>query len=73
MYGTSEIQYGEILKDYPRDSYILQTKVAPKENVDKFRASLEASFKSLQLDGVNGDGYVDLIAFHGVIRQVSST
>ena len=51
MYGTSEIQYGELLKDYSRDSHILQTKVAPKENVDEFRAVLEASFKRRPLNG----------------------
>lgn len=28
MYGCSELQLGQVLKDFPRDSYILQTKVS---------------------------------------------
>ena len=33
-YGTSEVQYGEALKKYPRESYVLQTKVVPKASTD---------------------------------------
>lgn len=62
-YGTSELQYGPILKAYPRNSYILQTKVAPKDSQEEFRMLLEKSFSSLQL----GEGdYVDLFSFHGL-------
>lgn len=51
------------MKSYPRDSYILQSKCAPKENVDEFRAILEKTFNELQLtDG----GYLDLFSFHGI-------
>lgn len=63
-YGTSELQYGPILKKYERNSYILQTKCAPKEKTSEFRSSLEDSFKALQLTG-RGD-YIDLFSFHGV-------
>jgi predicted aldo/keto reductase-like oxidoreductase len=64
-YGTSEMQYGALLSKYPRDSYILQTKGAPKENCDEFVAILEKSFAELQL-GI--DGFVDLFSFHGINR-----
>ena len=63
-YGTSEVQYGEILKKYPRESYILQTKGAPKAVQAEFRATLEKSFKELQLEGEGG--FVDLFSFHGL-------
>ena len=66
-YGSSETQIGRaiqnILKDTPRDSLIIQTKGAPKENPEDFRAQLETSFSKLFLDGL---GYVDLFAIHGV-------
>lgn len=60
------MQYGPVLKKYSRDSYILQTKVGPKEDPAEFRAALEKSFTSLQLDG-EGD-YVDLLSIHGINR-----
>ena len=64
-YGTSELQYAPIIKKYPRESFILQTKVAPKENAADFLATLEKSFSELQL---NEEGYVDLLSFHGLNR-----
>lgn len=68
-YGTSEVQYGEILKKYPRESYILQTKGVPKAVQSEFRAILEKSFKDLQLDGEGSVGFVDLFSFHGLNRM----
>ena len=67
-YGTSEVQYGEALKKFPRESYILQTKVVPKASTDDFRTTLEKSFSELQLtaEGNNPGGYVDLFSFHGL-------
>lgn len=63
-YGTSELQYGPILKKYPRESYILQTKVGPREDAAEFRKLLEKSFTELQL---NDDGcFVDLLSMHGI-------
>ena len=55
----------EALKKYPRESYILQTKGAPKVVVAEFVANLEKSFKELQL---GEGGYLDLFSFHGVNR-----
>jgi hypothetical protein len=39
------------LKEYPRQDYILQTKVAPQADAQAFRTMLEKSFKSLLLEG----------------------
>ena len=56
------------MKKYPRESYILQTKVVPKASTDEFRTTLEKSFSDLQLtaEGNNPGGYVDLFSFHGL-------
>jgi hypothetical protein len=63
-YGSSELQYGPILKKYPRSSYILQTKVLPMESQADFRKTVEESFTKLGLDG--DDDYLDLFGFHGI-------
>jgi len=63
-YGTSELQYGPILKKYSRESYILQTKVVPNKDPQSFRQMLAKSFEELQLN--DPAGYVDLFSFHGV-------
>ncbi|KAJ1400928.1 NADP-dependent oxidoreductase domain-containing protein [Ochromonadaceae sp. CCMP2298] len=65
-YGSSELQYGPILKTFPRASFILQTKVPPMEDSAKFRSTLETSFTQLQLDHGSEDEFVDLFSFHGV-------
>ncbi|MCH7909189.1 MAG: aldo/keto reductase [Candidatus Hydrogenedentes bacterium] len=62
-YGTSEAQLGKILSDLPRSEIILQTKVGPAPQVDKFVAAFEKSMSSLGVD------YLDLFAFHGVNNQ----
>mmetsp|Transcript_13604 Transcript_13604/g.17735 ORF Transcript_13604/g.17735 Transcript_13604/m.17735 type:complete len:534 (+) Transcript_13604:49-1650(+) len=59
-YGSSELQLGHALKKFNRDEFILQTKVAPFEDVAKFRETLENSFSKLQVDRI------DLFAFHGI-------
>ena len=59
-YGTSEEQLGRILPAIPRDTLIVQTKVAPADDVEKFAANFEKSMRLLQLD------HVDLFAFHGI-------
>jgi uncharacterized protein len=66
FYGTSELQYGPLLKKYQRDSYILQTKVPPKENAEDFLVMLKKSFTELQL--LEETDYVDLLSFHGLNR-----
>ncbi|GHB98890.1 aldo/keto reductase [Cerasicoccus arenae] len=59
-YGSSERQLGVVLKDIPRDSYILQSKVAPKEDPKEFEQVLEETFDRLGCD------YLDLFGFHGL-------
>ncbi|MCS6772165.1 MAG: aldo/keto reductase [Kiritimatiellae bacterium] len=62
-YGTSELQLGSILPDYPRDELIVQTKVGPKESGAEFRTVFETSLRNLRL------GHVDLLAIHGINNQ----
>lgn len=59
-YGTSEIQLGKILPQFPRDQIIVQTKVEPVADGDEFRQTFEKSLHNLQLD------YVDLLGLHGI-------
>ncbi len=59
-YGTSEIQLGRILPDFPRDRLIVQTKVGPKDSGAEFRRVFETSLRNLNLE------YVDLLAVHGI-------
>lgn len=67
-YGSSEMQVGAALKQMfdegicKREDLIVQTKVNPMK-VSDFKATMEKSFKSLQLD------YVDLFSFHGLNTQ----
>ena len=62
MRGRSEKDFGRTLRRYPRESFILQTKVAPKSDPKKFKSELVSSMANLQTD------YLDLFAFHGVNR-----
>jgi len=59
-YGTSEFQLGKILPTLKRDELIVQTKVAPESDVQKFIDTFEESMDALCLD------YVDIFSFHGV-------
>lgn len=59
-YGTSEEQLGRILPQLPRDEILVQTKVAPVMDVEKFKATFEQSMGLLKLD------YVDVFSFHGI-------
>jgi predicted aldo/keto reductase-like oxidoreductase len=65
-YGCSELQLGTALKQLfltkyvTREDLIIQTKIPPHEKVSDFRAALETSFRSLQVD------YIDLFSFHGL-------
>ena len=59
-YGTSELQVGKALPEFQRDQILVQTKVHPKADVDRFIADFE---KSMSLLGVD---YLDLFAFHGI-------
>ncbi len=60
VYGTGEMQLGKILRQFPREQLIVQTKVLPLADPQEFRKSFEKSLAYLQLD------YVDLFAFHGI-------
>lgn len=59
-YGTSEMQLGRILPQFPRKKLIVQTKVNPTADAKEFREKFEQSLKNLQLD------YVDLLGLHGI-------
>jgi len=62
QHGNNETMLGEVLKDYPRNSYIISTKVPPNDN-DTFVADFELSLKRLKLD------YVDILYVHGVSSE----
>ncbi|MEH2311901.1 MAG: aldo/keto reductase [Nostoc sp.] len=59
-YGSSEMQLGRILPQFPREKLIVQTKVNPTADAKEFRNKFEQSLKNLQLD------YVDLLGLHGI-------
>jgi len=59
-YGTSEQQLGLALRDIPRDSFLLQTKVQPSADPQKFVNNFYASLNRLRVERV------DLLAIHGI-------
>ena len=59
-YGSSERQLGRILPSLARDSFILQTKVAPQHDPELFVEHVLDSMARLQVDRV------DLLAIHGI-------
>ena len=62
-YGSSEMQLGPVLKQFPRDKLIVQTKVAPFANPKEFLDTFNTSMDFLQLE------YVDLLSLHGINNQ----
>jgi hypothetical protein len=54
------MQLGQILPSFPREKAIVQTKVSPDPDPQKFRQDFEQSLAYLNLD------YVDLFALHGI-------
>tara|TARA_B100001971_G_scaffold56592_1_gene51624 strand:- start:38 stop:403 length:366 start_codon:yes stop_codon:yes gene_type:complete len=40
-YGTSEEEIGSVIKNLPRNSFILQTKVSPRKDVNEFLKRIE--------------------------------
>ena len=62
-YGTSELQVGYALKDFSRDSIILQTKIPPNSNLEIFKENLKTSFDNLSVKKI------DLIAIHGLNNE----
>jgi uncharacterized protein len=73
--GKNEEMLGEVLKDRPRGSFVLATKVGPEDADDKtgelksgstskaFLEKLDISLKRLKLD------YVDILYVHGISRR----
>ncbi|MCI5226768.1 MAG: aldo/keto reductase [Candidatus Electrothrix sp. AX2] len=59
-YGTSERQLASVLKRYKRDSFLLQTKVRPEDDPERFTAHVLDSLDRL------GQERVDLLALHGL-------
>ncbi len=59
-YGTSEMQLGPVLAQFPRERLIVQTKVAPFADPAEFQRTFDKSMAYLKLD------YVDLLALHGI-------
>ena len=59
-YGSSEMQLGYALKQFQRESFILQTKVGPENDPREFRSKIETSLNYLQVDSV------DLLSIHGI-------
>lgn len=59
-YGSSEMQLGWVLPQFPRDNIIVQTKGGPRKNVSEFEARFHQSLDYLQLD------YIDLFGIHGI-------
>ena len=57
--GNNETMLGEVLKDYPRDSFVISTKVPPDAK-DAFLASLDLSLKRLRME------CVDILYVHGL-------
>lgn len=62
-YGTSEMQLGKFLSEFPRDEIIVQTKISPPEDPAEFLKTFEKSMRYLRLD------YVDLLSLHGINTQ----
>ncbi len=59
-YGTSEMQLGPVLAQFPREQLIVQTKVVPSADPGEFRRTFDKSLAYLRLD------YVDLLSLHGI-------
>ena len=60
QYGTSELQIGSAFKRSEKRSKIVQTKIPPNEDVNKFQEELKVSFEKLGLKKI------DLISIHGI-------
>jgi predicted aldo/keto reductase-like oxidoreductase len=59
-YGTSERQLGRLLPSLPREQIVVQTKIAPLADPERFEADFRDSLGRLGLK------YVDLLALHGI-------
>ncbi len=59
-YGTSELQLGFGIQEFPDIKRILQTKIPPREDPSQFELELERSFSNLQCKKL------DLLSIHGL-------
>jgi predicted aldo/keto reductase-like oxidoreductase len=59
-YGSSEMQLGPVLSQFPREALIVQTKVAPTADASEFLRTFDKSMGYLRLD------HVDLLSLHGI-------
>lgn len=59
-YGSSEMQLGRVLPNFPREQLIVQTKVSPNSDPQEFLRQFNKSLAYLKLD------YVDLLGLHGI-------
>ncbi len=59
-YQNSEEWLGWALRDVPREDYILQSKVVPKDDPAAFERDLETTFRFLKTD------HLDLCSVHGI-------
>ena len=59
-YGTSELQLGSALNKFDMEQKIIQTKIPPCDDVNKFQEELKMSFEKLGLKRI------DLVAIHGI-------
>ena len=62
-YGSSEMQLGPVLKQFPREELIVQTKVVPFASPKEFLDTFNTSMDYLQLD------HVELLSLHGINNQ----
>ncbi|MCG8528492.1 MAG: aldo/keto reductase [Opitutales bacterium] len=62
-YGSSEMQLGPVLAQYPREDWLIQTKVAPEVDPKAFLKNFEKSMNYLKVD------HVDLLSLHGINNQ----
>lgn len=58
--GNSERMLGEVLKEFPRDSFTLGTKIKSCDTKEQFIAMFNESLERLQMD------YVDILYLHAV-------
>ncbi len=74
--GTNEAMIGEVIKERPRDSYVICTKAHPPEDrstglytkeatEEDYQKKIDASLKNLGLD------YIDIYHHHGASRRES--
>lgn len=59
-YGSSEMQLGPVLSQFPREQLIVQTKVAPMASPDEFLKTFDRSMDHLRLE------HVELLSLHGI-------